>query len=46
MVNKNSELHEAIKNTIYDMFDDKIPIDDPAETTEKFIEKLNEYLDA
>jgi len=46
MIKKTSELYDAIAEAIYDIFDGKIEIEDPQETTEQFVKKVNDYLES
>lgn len=41
MIRKGTDLYEAIENAIYAIFDAEIPLDDPMETTEKFVNNIN-----
>jgi hypothetical protein len=40
-IGKNTDLYEAIENAIYAIFDEEIPLNDPTETTEKFVSNIN-----
>lgn len=44
VIEKGSELYEAIENAILDVFNEEIPLNDPYETTELIVESINEEL--
>lgn len=43
-IKENSEVYNAIYDTICDLYDEKITMDGPTETTEQFVKTLNDYL--
>ena len=43
-IKENSEVYNAIYDTICDLYDEKITMDGPTETTEQFVKTLNDHL--
>ena len=44
-IKPDTELYDAIYDTVYDIFTEKISLSDPATTTEEFVKALNERLE-
>lgn len=44
MIKENDDLYMAIENAILDIFEAKIPLEDPYETTRLFVKSVNKEL--
>jgi len=43
-IKKNSEVYDAIKSVVWEIFDSEIPMEDPDETLELVIASINNHL--
>ena len=45
MIQKDTYLYDSIEKAILDIFNAEIPMDDPYETTDLFVNRVNKHLE-